>query len=83
MVKDEKTDNLDGIVDMSHRCVDIETAKREKKRGGYNFTLKLPVFLLVCWSVYWLVTSGNEQKLNELSVVVFSCEKEKYSYRRR
>jgi hypothetical protein len=31
MVKDEKTDNLDGIVDMSHRCVDIETAKREKK----------------------------------------------------
>ena len=44
MVKDEKTDNLDGIVDMSHRCVDIETAKREKKRGGYNFTLKVACF---------------------------------------
>ena len=51
--------------------------RREKKRGGYNFTLKLPFFLLlVCWSVYSFVTSGNEQKLNELSVVVFSCEKE-------
>ncbi len=44
IVEDEKTDNLDGIVDMSHRCVDIETTKREKKRGGYNFTLKVACF---------------------------------------
>ena len=46
MVEDEKTDNLDGIVDMSHRCVDIETTKREKKKEE-EVTIsrsKLPVF---------------------------------------